>query len=92
MIYYSVYYDQNGSTRAYLWAEVIITQQEKSFAISLMASSLNLNSNNHSFLCSYPMRAYIIEIQKQNLPIFIFVKTAIQSQATKLDSMYTFIL
>ena len=38
------------------------------------------------------MRAYMIEIQKQNLPIFIFVKTAIQSQATKLDSMHTFIL
>ena len=57
MIYTTDYYlqeqghnDHNGSTKAYLWAKVTINQQEEiirwilSFAISLMAKLLNLNS------------------------------------------------
>ena len=50
MVYHPLYYDQSGSTRANLCAEVIITQQEEnirwilSSAISLLARQPNLNS------------------------------------------------
>ena len=62
------------------------------FAISLMAKSLNLNSDCYHNIRNFSIIAFIIEIQNQNLLIFNPVTLTNLSQVAKLNSKYIFIL